>query len=45
VVKAIVEAHGGTVAVMNHSAGGAVFSVEIPLTSTPPLQIAGSGTV
>ena len=41
VVKAVVEAHGGSVAVMNHSAGGAVFSVEIPLTNTPPLQIAG----
>ncbi|MBE2215626.1 MAG: HAMP domain-containing histidine kinase [Opitutaceae bacterium] len=41
VVKAIVEAHGGHVAVMNHSAGGAVFTVELPFVSTPPLQIAG----
>jgi len=41
VVKAVVEAHGGHVAVMNHAAGGAVFSVDIPLTSTPPLQITG----
>jgi len=41
VVKAIVEAHGGQVGVMNHSAGGAVFTVELPFTTTPPLQIAG----
>jgi signal transduction histidine kinase len=41
VVKAIAEAHGGHVAVMNHAAGGAVFSVELPFKSAPPLQIAG----
>ena len=30
VVKALVEAHGGTVAVTNHPAGGAVFTAELP---------------
>jgi heavy metal sensor kinase len=30
VVKALVEAHGGTAAVANHPAGGAVFTVELP---------------
>ena len=42
VVKAVVEAHGGQVGVMNHNAGGAVFSVELPLANTPPLQISGT---
>jgi len=31
VVKAVVEAHGGRVGVMNHPVGGAVFSIELPL--------------
>ncbi len=30
VVKALVEAHGGTVAVANHPAGGAIFTVDLP---------------
>jgi signal transduction histidine kinase len=30
VVKALAEAHGGTAAVTNHPAGGAVFTVELP---------------
>jgi two-component system, OmpR family, sensor histidine kinase BaeS len=30
VVKAIVEAHGGTVSAENHAAGGAVFLVQLP---------------
>jgi signal transduction histidine kinase len=30
VVKAVVEAHGGNVAVTNHPEGGAVFTVELP---------------
>lgn len=30
VVKALIEAHGGRVAVANHPAGGAVFTVELP---------------
>jgi signal transduction histidine kinase len=29
VVKALVEAHGGTVAVANHPDGGAVFTIEL----------------
>jgi heavy metal sensor kinase len=36
VVKALVEAHGGTVAVANHPAGGAVFTAELP-TEKPGL--------
>jgi signal transduction histidine kinase len=31
VVKALVEAHGGTVAVANHPDGGAVFTIELPV--------------
>ena len=31
VVKALVEAHGGTVAVANHPGGGAVFTIELPV--------------
>jgi heavy metal sensor kinase len=33
VVKALVEAHGGTVTVVNHSAGGAVFTIELPAST------------
>ncbi|HUL55008.1 MAG TPA: HAMP domain-containing sensor histidine kinase [Opitutaceae bacterium] len=33
VVKALVEAHGGTVAVTNHPAGGAVFTVDLPASA------------
>ncbi|MDD2764319.1 MAG: ATP-binding protein [Opitutaceae bacterium] len=33
VVKALVEAHGGTVAVANHAAAGAVFTVELPASA------------
>jgi signal transduction histidine kinase len=29
-VKALIEAHGGTVAVTNHPAGGAMFTVDLP---------------
>jgi heavy metal sensor kinase len=36
VVKALVEAHGGAVAVANHPAGGAIFTVELP-TEKPGL--------
>jgi signal transduction histidine kinase len=31
VVKALVEAHGGTATVANHPAGGAVFTIELPV--------------
>jgi len=30
VVKALVEAHGGAMAVANHPGGGAVFTVDLP---------------
>jgi signal transduction histidine kinase len=33
VVKALVEAHGGTVAVANHPGGGAIFTVELPASA------------
>jgi len=33
IVKALVEAHGGTVAVANRPGGGAVFTVELPAAS------------
>jgi signal transduction histidine kinase len=32
-VKALVEAHGGTVGVTNHPAGGAVFTVDLPASA------------
>jgi signal transduction histidine kinase len=36
VVKALVEAHGGRVTEANQPAGGAVFTVELPLTAASP---------
>lgn len=40
VVKAVVEAHRGGVSVANHPAGGAVFSIELPLAvAVDPLRI------
>ena len=40
ICKAIVQAHGGTIAAENLPAGGAVFRFTLPLTGSPP-EIAG----
>ena len=36
VARAIVEAHGGTIAASNRQGGGAVFRFTLPLTGEPP---------
>jgi two-component system, OmpR family, sensor histidine kinase KdpD len=36
ICKAIVEAHGGTIAAENHRAGGACFRIRLPLQGEPP---------
>jgi signal transduction histidine kinase len=38
IVRAIAEAHHGRIAVLTSSAGGALFTIQIPLTSTPEPQ-------
>ena len=40
ICKAIVQAHGGTIAAENLPAGGAVFRFTLPLTGSPP-EVAG----
>jgi two-component system sensor histidine kinase KdpD len=37
ICQAIIEAHGGKITASNRSEGGAVFSIELPCTETPPL--------
>ena len=39
ICKAIVDAHGGTISVVNKSTGGAVFTVTLPITETPPASM------
>lgn len=36
IAKGFVEAHGGTIAAANTSAGGAQFTIRLPLTAPPP---------
>ena len=37
ICKAIVDAHGGTINVTNKSTGGAIFSIVLPCTESPPM--------
>jgi signal transduction histidine kinase len=39
VVRAIVEAHGGTVDAATREGGGAVFTIELPAGSPPVLAV------
>jgi two-component system, OmpR family, sensor kinase len=42
IVQAIAESHGGTASVRNHPDGGAEFTIDLPLASTPlPPPLAG----
>jgi two-component system sensor histidine kinase KdpD len=36
ICKAILDAHGGTIKVNNRKTGGAVFTIVIPISKTPP---------
>jgi len=36
IVKGFVEAHGGQIAAANRPGGGAIFSIYLPQTETPP---------
>jgi two-component system, OmpR family, sensor histidine kinase KdpD len=37
ICQAIIEAHGGKITAANRNEGGAIFSIELPCTETPPL--------